>query len=105
SLHRDLLEPVSKKQILTRMLNNLKMIYLRSDDLLKALPVLQRLVILDPRSAGDIRDRGIVYARLECFSYALADFETYLQLTPDASDAGAVKEEIIKLGKQARQIH
>ena len=105
SLHRDLLEPVTKKQILSRMLNNLKMIYLRNNDLFKALPVLQRLVILDPRSAADIRDRGIIYARLECFSYALADFETYLELSPDAADAGAVKEEIIKLGKQARQVH
>src|ERR1043166_2157769 len=105
SLHRDLLEPVTKKQILTRMLNNLKMIYLRSNDLLKALPVLQRLVILDPSSAADIRDRAIVYSRIECFSYALADFETYLQLSPDAADAGAVKEEIIQLGKQVRQVH
>ena len=81
------------------------MIYLRNNDLFKALPVLQRLVILDPRSAADIRDRGIVYSRIECFSYALADFETYLQLSPDAADAGAVKEEIIKLGKQVRQVH
>jgi regulator of sirC expression with transglutaminase-like and TPR domain len=105
SLQRDLLEPVTKKQILSRMLNNLKMIYLRNNDLFKALPVLQRLVILDPRSAADIRDRGIVYSRIECFSYALADFETYLQLSPDAADAGAVKEEIIKLGKQVRQVH
>ena len=105
ALVRDFLEPVSKKQIIRRMLNNLKMIYLREKDFLKGLAVLQRLVILDPAAAEDIRDRGVVYSKLECFQYALADFESYLRLAPNAPDAGAVKEEIVTLAKQAQQIH
>jgi regulator of sirC expression with transglutaminase-like and TPR domain len=105
ALHRDLLSPVTKKQIIKRVLNNLKMIYLRENNLVKALAVLQRLVIVDPRSEEDIRDRGAVYLKLECFNYALADFENYIQIAPDATDAGAVKEQIINLTKQVRQIH
>jgi regulator of sirC expression with transglutaminase-like and TPR domain len=101
----DFLEAVTKKQIIRRMLNNLKMIYLREKSLLKGLAVLQRLVILDPASAEDIRDRGAVYLKLECFQYALADFESYLRLVPNAKDADAVKEEIVGLSKQVQRIH
>jgi regulator of sirC expression with transglutaminase-like and TPR domain len=105
ALHRDLLDPVTKKQILKRVLNNLKMIYLREDNFVKSLAVLQRLLILDPGSEEDIRNRGAVYLKLECFNYALADFETYLRLAPNATDATAVREQIINLTKQVRQIH
>ena len=101
----DFLEPVTKKQIIRRMLNNLKMIYLQEKNFLKTLAVLQRLVVLDPSSAEDIRDRGSVYLKLECFQYALADFESYLGLVPNAKDADAVTEEIVTLRKQVQQIH
>jgi len=101
----DFLEPVTKKQIIRRMLNNLKMIYLQEKNFLKTLAVLQRLVVLDPSSAEDIRDRGSVYLKLECFQYALADFESYLGLVPYAKDADAVREEIVTLRKQVQQIH
>jgi len=101
----DFLEPVTKKQIIRRMLNNLKMIYLQEKNFLKILAVLQRLVVLDPSSAEDIRDRGSVYLKLECFQYALADFESYLGLVPNAKDADAVREEIVTLRKQVQQIH
>ena len=101
----DFLEPVTKKQIIRRMLNNLKAIYIRENSFLKGLAVLQRLVILNPLSAEDIRDRGAVYLKLECFQHALADFENYLELAPHAKDADAVKGEIIALRQQVQQIH
>ena len=50
----DLLEPISKKQILKRMLNNLKIIYLRQNDLIKGLSIVDRLMVLDPASGEDI---------------------------------------------------
>jgi regulator of sirC expression with transglutaminase-like and TPR domain len=103
--HSDFLEPVTKKQILRRMLTNLKMIYLRDNHPMKALSAMERLVILDPASAEDIRDRGVLYLKLECFKQALADLETYLRLGPQAEDASAVREQVIKLTKQVAQIH
>lgn len=105
ALRAEFLEAASKKQILKRMLNNLKVIYLRDDQLLKALPILERIVILDPAAADDIRDRGAIYLRLECFQQARDDFERYLNLAPDASDARAVREKLIDLTKQVSQIH
>ena len=99
------LEAAGKKQILRRMLNNLKMIYLRDAAYLKALPVLQRLVILDPAAADDVRDRGAIYLQLECFKQALEDFERYVKLMPDAADAALVREKIIELTKQVSLIN
>ena len=69
-----------KKQILKRMLGNLKAIYGRRDELVKMLAVLDRLIILDPGSVEEVRDRGAVYLRLECYGQAKDDFETYLAL-------------------------
>jgi regulator of sirC expression with transglutaminase-like and TPR domain len=104
-LHPDLLEPVTKKQIIRRMLNNLKSIYFRANDFAKVLSVVERLVILDPASAEDIRDRGAIYLQLECFRQALEDLRTYLRLVPDAEDAMAVKEHVVRLTKQVTKIH
>jgi regulator of sirC expression with transglutaminase-like and TPR domain len=101
----EFLAAVSKKQILQRMLTNLKAIYATTNDLLKTLAVLDRLLILDPESADDTRDRGAVFSRLECYAQAKEDFERYLRLAPDAKDAAAVREQIAELSKQVVLIH
>ena len=104
-LHPRLLASATKKQILERMLRNLKMIYLREREYSRAISVLDRLLIVDPALAYDLRDRGLVYLQLECFAQALADFQNYLRIAPDAPDAEAVREHIVTLSKQVKQIH
>jgi len=100
-----LLEPISKKQILRRMLNNLKIIYLKQNDLIKGLSIVDRLILLDPASGEDIRDRGLIYLQLECFRQALEDLETYLRLAPHAEDAQAVRRQVTTLTRQVAQLH
>lgn len=104
-LHRDLLAALPKKQILKRMLGNLKAVYGRSDELVKMLAVLDRLIILDPAAVEEVRDRGAVYLRLECYGQAKDDFETYLRLAPDAKDAAAIREQLIDLAKHTVLLH
>jgi regulator of sirC expression with transglutaminase-like and TPR domain len=101
----DFLEAVTKKQLLTRMLMNLKAIYWNEGNLAKSLSVVERLLILDPSSADHLRDRGMIYLKLECFNLARADFETYLSVKPDAGDASEIREAIVKLARQPTQIH
>ncbi len=101
----DLLEPIKKKQILRRMLNNLKIIYLGQNDLIKGLSIVDRLMVLDPASLEDIRDRGLIYLQLECFKQALEDLESYLRLAPHAEDAHAIRKQITALTRQVAQIH
>ena len=100
-----LLEPISKKQILRRMLNNLKLIYLQQNDLIKGLSIVDRLILLDPASGEDIRDRGLIYLQLECFKQALEDLESYLRLAPDAEDARAIRMQVATLTRQVAQLH
>jgi regulator of sirC expression with transglutaminase-like and TPR domain len=105
ALSAELLLAASKKQILKRILTNLKVLYIKHDELVKGLSVLDRLVILDPASAADIRDRGAIYLRLECFSQAREDFERYLRLAPNAEDAVEVREQIVSLAKEVPRVH
>jgi regulator of sirC expression with transglutaminase-like and TPR domain len=101
----EFVEAIPKKQILRRMLNNLKIIYLKEGNLIKALSVVERLNVLDPTSAEDIRDRGLIYLQLECFKQALEDLKSYLRLKPHAEDANAVTEQVAVLTRQVAQIH
>jgi regulator of sirC expression with transglutaminase-like and TPR domain len=104
-LKDDYLKPASKKEILGRMLGNLKGIYAKANDLVKLLSVLDQAIILETGAAREVRDRAGVYLRLECFAQARADFEYYLKLAPEAEDAAAVREQLIALAKQVTLIH
>lgn len=105
ALSPQLLDPVTKKQILRRMLNNLKFIYLRQRDLVKALAALDRMMIAEPNLPEDLRERGQVYLALEYFPQAKADFESYLRLTPDAPDAGKIRDQLVDLAGRGTSIH
>lgn len=83
---REMIATSTKKQILSRMLNNLKGIYVDSKNHQKALSVVELILELKPESISELRDRGLLYYKLECFSQALHDLETYLNLSPDALD-------------------
>jgi regulator of sirC expression with transglutaminase-like and TPR domain len=102
---QEFLAPVSKKQILKRMLTNLKAIYHKKNDMVKVLLVLDRLIILDPAAFEEVRDRGLLYLRLECFTQAREDLQTYLRLAPKAEDARAIREKVVNLGNQVTQLH
>jgi regulator of sirC expression with transglutaminase-like and TPR domain len=104
-LRSEFLKPASKSDILKRMLGNLKAIYLKVNDLVKLLGVLDRAIILDPAGAETVRDRGAVYLRLECYAQARTDFETYLRLAPQADDAEAVREQLVSLAKKVTFLH
>jgi len=104
-LQPEFLAPVSNRQIVQRMLANLKAIYLREETFLKAVSVVERMVILDPISAEEIRDRGLLYLKLERFPQAIDDLETYLRLAPDAADTDEIREQVVALKKGAARLH
>ena len=96
---------LGKRDILRRMLNNLKWIYLERGEPLKTLSVLDQLVILDPSAASEIRDRGLLYITLECYAQALDDLESYLRLAPGAEDAAMIKAQIESVRHRYVQVH
>ena len=87
----DLLAPLRKRQILTRMLNNLKKSYLTADEPARAWPIVEKMVFLDPENAVDRRDRGLLAHRLNQFGLARSDLRFYLDRRPDAPDRVAIQ--------------
>lgn len=94
------LEPASSRQVIARMLRNLKGIYLKAQQLEQALAVMHRILLVMPESADELRDRGLLYQRLECFRPALSDLQNYLRRRPEAPDAGDIHAKVVDL-KQA----
>lgn len=87
-------EPVSHRNFLIRMLNNLKHIYIRHEQYQYALAVCERLVLLAPTAASERRDRGIVHLQLRHYGQALRDLKAYTELAPDAQDRDEILEHI-----------
>src|SRR5580704_5164430 len=66
-----MLKAVGARQILARMLRNLKNIYTGASDWQHALSALDRILMLEPRAVEELAERAGLYERLECFSAAL----------------------------------
>ena len=88
------LEPLSSRQFLTRMLTNLKHIYLHKGDYQRALMASDRILLLNPAQAVELRDRGIVHFHLKQYARAIHDLGTYIELAPQADDIEEVRKQI-----------
>jgi regulator of sirC expression with transglutaminase-like and TPR domain len=91
---RMLLEPATRREIVARMLRNLKSTYLQTERWERLLGIQQRLVILLPGSIEEVRDRGFAYARLDYLRPALEDLERYLDERPESEDATVVESQL-----------
>ncbi len=92
--------PLSRRHWLTRMLNNLKKIYINRDDYGHALTTCDLLLMLTPRSAVERRDRGLILLQQKRYSRAIHDLTMYTELAPKADD----RDEILNYVKMARQM-
>jgi len=102
---RHMLAAAGKKEILARMLRNLKGIYLQRRDLSRALAAADRVIMLEPRAAEEYRDRAALYQDLECHRAALSDFRNYLMLKPGADDAEEVRRRLVELQPLAARLN
>ncbi|MFL6579781.1 MAG: SirB1 family protein [Burkholderiales bacterium] len=101
----ELLVSASNKEILVRLLRNLKAIYLRSQSLEKALPLMNWIIAAAPEQSAELRDRGLIYQELECPRAALGDFQAYLERSPSADDAAAIGARISELRQEAARLN
>ncbi|HET9735126.1 MAG TPA: tetratricopeptide repeat protein, partial [Burkholderiales bacterium] len=87
-----------KRQILARLLRNLKGIYRETDQPERLLEVLNRMLVVTPEAHGELRERGLLYQRLECYRAALKDLTDYsAALEPDAADVEEVRARVLEL--------
>jgi regulator of sirC expression with transglutaminase-like and TPR domain len=96
-LHPRWFEAVTPRQILGRMLQNLKRIYVEQGDDVRAYWVVDRLVLVAPEAAEELRDRGLVSARLGLRPAAARDLAAYLAVAPGAADAAEIREALTSL--------
>jgi regulator of sirC expression with transglutaminase-like and TPR domain len=91
------LQSAAPRDVLARMLRNLKEIYRATRDWEHLLPVQRRLVALLPEDWEELRDRGQTRAELGDWARAADDLETYLARVPLAADRASVRERLTEL--------
>ena len=97
ALQPEFLLPVTRRQMLTRMLNNLRSIYLSQRDFRRAVQVVDLILVIYPRSPEDMKQRAVLRYNLNDYRGALSDFEEYVKMSPDASDAEEIKQTALSL--------
>lgn len=85
------------RDIIARMLRNLKEIHQTQEDWARLIAVQDRLVVLLPQAWPEVRDRGLAHAELGHSVQALADLETYLRHAEEGLDMAAIGERVAEL--------
>jgi len=85
------LAPVSNKQILARMLTNLKQIFLHRRQNTKVLAIISGLLILYPNNPNELRDRGLLYYELKLLPEAAQDLQTYLKIVTHSEESHMIQ--------------
>ncbi len=98
------LEPVGPGPMIKRVLVNLKNALTMRRDYTAALAAIELQLALGPGDPTDLRDRGILFARLHRFDKAIADFEAYLRRRPDAPEGKELRERTLPFLYEARKL-
>jgi regulator of sirC expression with transglutaminase-like and TPR domain len=103
--HPALLRPATHREILVRMLRNLKSVYLQRDRIHDALTAVSAILTLAPNLPEDLRDRGLIYRELGYAPAALDDLRRFVRLSDDAEEIAAVTPVIEALQGQGLRLH
>jgi len=90
--HTGMLRPASKRDILTRVLRNLRSAHLAARDWPAALGTVELLGVVEPMDPDHGRDRGLLLGRMGRFGEAITALNRYLDERPDGHDAADVRQ-------------
>ena len=102
---KKLLAPATRREMVVRMLRNLKLSFMRRAQLQKALWALDRLLLLVPARPVEIRERAELYEQLDYLPGAIADYKRYLELVPSAGDVSEVRKRVADLRHSPFHLH
>jgi regulator of sirC expression with transglutaminase-like and TPR domain len=91
------LQACTPRDLLARMLHNLKEIFRSQDDDVRLLAVMDRLVVLLPQAWTERRDRGLLHAQMGQHAQAIDDLGHYLAHAPMAADADYLSDRLAEL--------
>lgn len=83
---------VGKRQMLTRMLNNLRSVYISSRNFKKALRIVDFILAIHPGSPEDLRQRALLRYNEGMLRLAAEDLDEYVKMAPEASDADEMRQ-------------
>ena len=92
--HSGMLRPVGRREILARVLRNLRSVYLAKREWPAALAIVELLEVIEPTDPEHPRDRGLLLGRMGRFTEAIGLLGRYLDERPDGTDAADVKQVI-----------
>jgi regulator of sirC expression with transglutaminase-like and TPR domain len=95
------LQVAPPRDIIARMLRNLKEIHASQEDWQRLISVQNRLIVLLPHAWAEFRDRGLAHAEMGQTEQALADLETFIANSDDGTDVNAISARVAQL-KQAK---
>ncbi len=98
ALEPGMLEPVDRRSVVMRMINNLRNVYFSRRESAKAERVLELLITANPQSPEEHKQMGVVLLQQERMADSLQAFQRYLELWPNAPDRERVKEQVQNLG-------
>ncbi|HRC85118.1 MAG TPA: transglutaminase-like domain-containing protein, partial [Thermoanaerobaculia bacterium] len=85
------LAPAGPQEILVRLITNLKSLFVRHNQLAEALRMVDKLLLLHPDDAQNLRDRGLLKVQTGEVGSGIADLETYLESEPEPADQQTVE--------------
>jgi len=92
--HSGMLRPTGKRQILARILRNLRSVHLAQRDWPAALGIVDLLAVVEPTDPDHGRDRGLLLGRMGRFTEAVSLLNRYLDERPDGHDVPDVRQVI-----------
>jgi regulator of sirC expression with transglutaminase-like and TPR domain len=95
--HRMELEAITPHAFLVRLVSNLKRHTALAGDFQATLLCCERLLQLQPDDPEELRDRGLVYAQLDCVGAARDDLTRFLALAPSHPSAGSIQARLQQL--------
>ena len=99
------LQPISRKELLIRMLRNLKLIYARQDNDVMLFKMIHWILTLQPEAPAELSERAMLYEAMGNPSRAVRDWERYIANVGDHKSITKIRARIENLKKQPSRIH
>lgn len=102
--YQGLLATSSKKDIIVRVMRNLRDLYMQDKQWAKALTMADTMLGLDTDKADAFKARGVIYDKLECCQPALRDYKEWLRLDPGSQDNQDIRKRVAELSETCRHM-
>lgn len=104
-LYEDDLQEAEPGMVLRKMLDTLKSALMDEKQMELALHASEVLLQMDPEDPYEIRDRGLIFAQLECEHIALSDLTYFVEQCPEDPVSEMIKVQIHSIEQKQIVLH